>query len=123
MSDKDDSIQELQKTIEQLADTPSGEKMMNAVVMTTGSGAKMLELTRSGPGRKGIKTWVDGEMVVWLTTDRSALMPVTPGVLTATYEARTPGKSWRLQTSKPAGATGGTSGNGPKIGQFRILIP
>ncbi|MCP3958419.1 MAG: hypothetical protein GY719_11250 [bacterium] len=123
MPDEDVPIEEVEKTIEGFSDTPRGEKMMHAVVMTAGPGTRMLELTRSGPGRKGVSVWVDGNAVVWLTTDRSALMPVIPGVKTASYRASTPGKSWRLRTTKPAGATGGTSGSGPKIGQFRIVVP
>lgn len=57
-------------TLEGLADEPSGDKLMQAVVMTAGSGTKMLELTRSGSARKGIKTWVESEPVLWLTTRR-----------------------------------------------------
>ena len=128
MSNNDDPDLELEKTIEKLADHPSGDKMMHAVVMTAGPGTRMLELTRSGPARRGIKAWVDGEMVVWLTTDRSALMPVTPGRLTATFEVRgQPGKQWRIRTTKPGGATGGANrtlpASGLMIGQFRIVVP
>lgn len=119
---------ELNKTISQLPTQPSGDKIMQAVVMTTGPGTRLLELTRSGPARKGIKTWVENEPVVWLTNDRSAMMPVSPGQLTATYEVSgTAGQGWRIRTTKPSSATGGDSGTVPPagkvIGQFLIVVP
>lgn len=119
---------ELKNTLEGLSHQPSGDKLMQAVVMTAGPGTKVLELTRSGSARTGIKAWVGSEPVVWLTTDRSALMPVTTGTHTATYEVvGSSGGSWSIRTTKPPGATGGASDTLPSggriVGQFRIVVP
>lgn len=107
---------------------PSGDKMMQAVVMTAGPAARMLELTRTGAARKGVRAWVDDEPVTWLTTDRSALMPVKPGTRIVTLEiSGKKGQDWFVFVSKPADASGSTGddlpASGRDVAEFGAIIP
>ena len=100
---------------------------MHAVVMTAGPGTRMLELTREGAARAGIKAWVDDEPVVWLTTDRSALMPVTPGTRIVTVEVTgKSGRDWEVFASKPddvSGSTGGVLAGSRDEAEFGAIVP
>jgi hypothetical protein len=84
----------------------------------------MMELTRAGTGRKGVSAEVGGHKVVWLTTDRSALIPVAAGDHLVTFSVTgVAGRTWSLWVSKPAGAQGGANGVVPDDGVFQASIP
>lgn len=112
------------KKVVKLPKKPTGTRIRHAVVMSTGPGARMMELTRSGLGRKGVQAWVQSEPVVWLTTDRSALIPITPGQHLVTFSVSgVAGRPWDLRVTKPAGAVGGSNGTVPDQGVFQSTIP
>ncbi len=131
MTTKKEPTTDLTKAaVAKLPSQPSGTKMMHAVVMSAGPGARLLELTRSGSARKGIEAWVEREPVVWLSTDRSALMPVTSGQPLVTFRVSgQPSRTWDIRVSKPDGATGGSNDtlpaaeSQPVIGVFTIDLP
>lgn len=118
------------KNLSALSSEPTGDTIRHAVVVSAGPGARLLELTRSGPGRRGVEAWVGPEPVVWLTTDRSALMPVSPGNHLVTFSVTgVEGRSWDLRVSLPASASGGSNGtvppdsDQPLQGVFQASVP
>lgn len=84
----------------------------------------MLELTRSGPGRRGVSAWVEGEPVEFLSSGRSEMIPVRAGRLYVEYVVTLASDLyWELFVSHPETVDASAANEGSDDGYLTVDIP